>query len=82
MSSILDLFRTEPTVVIGAIGAVLVAILDAAVAFGAPITADQKTALIGVVSAVGLVVTLYAQRSQVVPVAKASLPASLGKPLP
>lgn len=73
MTSILDLFRNEPTVVIGAVGGLVDALILVAVQFGLPINGGQKQAIDAVVLAVGAVVTLLVIRSQVTPVAKVAV---------
>ena len=55
-----NLWETEPVAVSG----LVTVALDAALAFGAPISPDQKTAVIGVVSAIGVLIA----RSKVTPV--------------
>lgn len=60
MNWILDKWRKEPAVIVG----LIVALLDAAVLFGVPLTADQKAALVTIITASGGLVT----RSQVSPV--------------
>ena len=57
---IVNLWETEPL----AVTALITGSLDAAVAFGAPISPDQKTAVIGLVSAIGVLIA----RSKVTPV--------------
>ena len=57
---VVNLWETEPVAVSG----LVTVALDAAVAFGAPISPDQKTAVIGVVSAIGVLIA----RSKVTPV--------------
>lgn len=57
---IINKWETEPV----AISGLVTVLLDAAVAFGAPISPDQKTAVIGIVSAIGIVIA----RRQVTPV--------------
>lgn len=44
-------------------------VLDVAIVFGLPLTADQKTALVAFVTAIGAIVA----RSQVTPVAKVNV---------
>jgi len=59
-------FQWEPAVWMGLIEAVLIL----AVSFGVPITTEQKTAIIGVSSAVIAVIGSFVVRSQVTPTAK------------
>lgn len=61
MNWILDLWAREPVIVT----AVVVALLDAGVAFGLPLSVEQKTALIATVTAIGA----FVARSRVSPVA-------------
>jgi hypothetical protein len=63
---IINIWETEPVAVTG----LITVLLDAAVAFGAPIDDGQKTAVVGVVSAVGVLIA----RSNVTPTAAPSLP--------
>ncbi len=72
MSNLLDLWRAEPALVVGFITAVL----DLGIAFGLPLTADQKVAIIGVVSAALAMLGATLVRAEVTPVAK--LPPSGG----
>lgn len=59
-------FKDEPVMWI----AVITAILDVVVAYGAPVTVDQKTALVGLITAVIPIVAGLVARQQVTPVAK------------
>lgn len=52
--------------------ALVTAVVDLAIAFGAPISMDQKAAIVGAVSAVLAVVGGFVVRSQVTPVAAAA----------
>jgi len=70
MSAIIDLFRTEPTVVIGTLGTVGAGLLALAVSFGLPITDDQRTALYAVGAGLGTLISLVVIRSQVTPNSK------------
>ncbi len=70
MSAIGDLFRNEPTVVIGALGGLVDALVLLAVQLGLPVTTGQKQAIDAVVLALGALVTLFLIRSQVTPIAK------------
>jgi hypothetical protein len=63
-------FPYEPALWVGLVEAVIVLL----VAFGVPITADEKAAVIGLVSAVLAVVGAFITRSQVTPVAKLDNP--------
>jgi hypothetical protein len=60
MNKLLTLIRREPVLLVTLVGATLAA----AVTFGAPITAPEKTAVDGVLVALAAVIT----RSQVTPV--------------
>ncbi len=60
-SGIVSLWENEPVAVTG----LVTAILDAAIAFNAPIDEGQKTAIIAVVSGIGILIA----RKQVTPVA-------------
>ena len=70
MSAILNLFRTEPTVVIGTLGTLGAAVLALAVSFGLPITEDQRTAVYAIAGALGTLISLFVIRSQVTPNSK------------
>lgn len=67
MSIFVNLFRTEPTVVWGAIGSLVTAGIALAVAFGFHLSEPQSTAINVFVGALGAVVTLLVIRSQVTP---------------
>jgi len=56
----IGLWEDEPVAITG----VITALLDAAIAFNAPIAPDQKTAVIAVVSAIGVLIA----RNRVTPV--------------
>jgi hypothetical protein len=58
--AVTGIWTSEPVAVTG----LVTVLLDAAISFGAPISPDQKTAVIGVVSALGILVA----RSKVSPV--------------
>lgn len=60
-AKVISVWENEPVAVSG----LVTVLLDAAVAFGAPISDDQKTAVIAIVSAIGVLIA----RSQVSPVA-------------
>jgi hypothetical protein len=62
----LDKIRNEPAVVVG----LVVAVLTLVVAFGVPISADQKAAVVGVVGAVLTLLGAGVTRSQVSPAQK------------
>lgn len=62
-AKVLGLWESEPVAIV----ALITAALDVATVFGAPISPEQKTAVVGVVSALGVLVA----RNQVTPVAKA-----------
>ncbi len=66
MGAILDklygIWASEPVLVT----TLFTALLDVGIVFGLPLTADQKTALVAFVTAIGAIVA----RSQVTPVAK------------
>ena len=70
----LNLFQTEPAVVIAGIGAILEALLLVLIAFGVPITTDEKLALTGFGTVVITVATGIVTRSQVSPVASLAPP--------
>jgi hypothetical protein len=70
MNSILDLIRTEPTVVWGSIGGIVDAGIVLAVDFGAHIQPSQVLGIDGLIAAVGGFITLLVIRSQVTPNAK------------
>lgn len=57
---VMNLWEDEPVAVTG----IVTALLDAAISFNAPIDADQKTAVIAVVTAVGVLIA----RNRVTPV--------------
>ena len=58
---IIHVWEAEPVAVTG----LVTVLIDAGVAFGLPITPEQKLAVVGVVSALGVLIA----RSQVTPVA-------------
>jgi hypothetical protein len=60
---IVNLWESEPVAVSG----LVTVLLDAGIAFGLPIDPDQKTAVIAVVSAIGVLIA----RSKVTPVTPA-----------
>jgi hypothetical protein len=66
LARIVNLWETQPL----AVTALVTAGIDAAIAFGAPITQDQKTVLIGLISAAGVVVA----HRNVTPTASPTLP--------
>lgn len=59
--------NTEPAITIGGVSAGIAAIIALLVAFGIPITEDQQIAILGVVAAVGPIVTAIITRRFVVP---------------
>lgn len=67
MNTFLNLFRSEPTVVWGAIGSLVTALIALGVAFGLHLSEQQATAINVFVAALGTVVTLLVIRSQVSP---------------
>lgn len=71
MNVFLNLFRSEPTVVWGAIGSLVTALIALGVAFGLHLSEQQATAINVFVGALGTVVTLLVIRSQVTPAAPA-----------
>jgi hypothetical protein len=69
--SLVDLFRSEPALVITAVTGLVDAVLLLLVTFGIPITAPQKAAVDGVLAAVMTLLAVVAGvlvRSQVTPV--------------
>lgn len=60
----------EPVLIIGAVTAVIEALLGAAVLFGLDWTEEQTGAVMGLVLAVGTAVATFLARSQVTPVSK------------
>jgi hypothetical protein len=70
MTTIVNLVKTEPAIVVGFVDALIVL----AITFGVPINEDQKAAIDGLLAAGLAVVAGIAIRSQVSPTA--SLPAS------
>lgn len=63
----LNFARREPALVVAAV----VAILSVVVAFGLPVTHDQKAAIVGVVNAVLAIIGGLTVRAKVSPVTKA-----------
>jgi hypothetical protein len=70
-----DLFAREPALLIAGAGAVAEALLLTLIAFGLPITPDQKLALQALGTVILTVATGIATRSQVTPVAMLPLAA-------
>jgi hypothetical protein len=70
MSSILDLYSSEPLIVNGAVTGVVDAVIFLAVSFGLHISQAQTQGIDGLVAAVSLVALLLISRRQVIPVAK------------
>ncbi len=60
--------KREPAITVGTISAAVAAILTLLVAFGLDITEEQQTAILGVVAAVGPIVTGLLIRRKVSPV--------------
>ncbi len=77
-----NLFANEPAVVIAGAGAILEAVFLVALAFGVPITADQKLALGGLATCVITVLTGWFTRGQVTPVAGLPVIAPVIAPVP
>ena len=82
MNAILDTYRAEPTVVWGAIGALVTAGIALGVAFGLHLTEQQATAINVFVAALGTLVTLLVIRSQVTPAVKAAASAPVPPSVP
>ena len=59
--------KKEPAITIGTISAAVAAVLALLVAFGIPVTDDQQTAILGVVAALGPIVTGLIVRRKVSP---------------
>jgi hypothetical protein len=76
LGRLMNVFRTEPVVAIGTTVAAADALLALGVAFGAPVTVEQKVAIDSAITAVLGVVAMLTIRSQVTPVA------ALPKPTP
>ena len=66
MKSIFTLIRSEPAVITG----LVVAVITLVVAFGIPISDDQRSAIVGLVGAVLAILGAGVVRSQVTPLAK------------
>lgn len=64
--------KSEPAQIIGWLTAIVAAVITLLIAFGVQITADQRTAVLGLLAAIAPVVAAYAIRSQVTPTAKAT----------
>jgi uncharacterized membrane protein len=60
----MNVWQTEPALVV----AVVVAVLDLLIAFGVPVSADQKVTIVALVTAVLTLVGGWVVRSQVSPV--------------
>lgn len=58
---------TEPAISIGAIIALVAAVLAAAVAFGVPITSDQRETILAVIATAGPIVAALFIRGRVTP---------------
>ncbi len=76
----MNLFAEEPALIIAGIGGLVGAVLTLAIAFGAPITPDQKTALTTFIGIVVMIVTGWFIRGQVT--APANLPGPIPIPIP
>lgn len=59
--------KKEPAITIGTISAAVAAVLALLVAFGIPVTEEQQTAILGVVAALGPIVTGLIVRRKVSP---------------
>jgi len=57
--------KREPTISIGAISAAVAAVLTLITAFGVELTEEQTTAILGVIAAVGPIVTSLVIRRKV-----------------
>ena len=68
MKSIFTLIRSEPAVITG----LVVAVITLVVAFGIPISDDQRSAIVGLVGAVLAILGGGVVRSQVTPTNKAA----------
>jgi len=62
--------KREPAITVGTISAAVAAVLALLVAFGIPVTDDQQTAILGVVAALGPIVTGLIVRRKVTPTSK------------
>lgn len=62
--------KREPAITVGAISAAVAAVLALLVAFGIPVTEEQQTAILGVVAAIGPIVTGLLIRRKVSPAVK------------
>ncbi len=62
----MNIWQAEPAVIVAFVEAIIVLL----VAFGVPITSDQKVAIIGLTSAVLAVIGGFVVRSQVTPTTK------------
>ncbi|MBO0883964.1 MAG: hypothetical protein J2P17_27250, partial [Mycobacterium sp.] len=63
-------FNAEPAMWVG----VIVALLNLAMAFGAPISPDQKAAILGVIDAASVIIGSIVIRQNVTPVASLTQP--------
>ena len=59
--------KKEPAITVGTISAAVAAVLALLVSFGIPVTEDQQTAILGVVAALGPIVTGLIVRKKVSP---------------
>ncbi len=71
--------KYEPAVVAGALQVLVAAVIGLAVAFGAPVTDEQAAAIVAAVTALTAVVSAFAVRARVTPVAKLD---AAGVPVP
>lgn len=67
-----DNFSREPAVYIAGVGALVEAALVVGIAFGLPVTPDQKLVVTGFVTVLVTVLTGFVTRTQVQPVAHSS----------
>lgn len=75
----MKLFSTEPALIIAGIGSLIGAVITLAVAFGVPITPDQKLALTTFIGIVVMITTGWFIRGQVT--APANLPSPVTPPV-
>lgn len=61
--------QKEPAAIIAAIGAAATVVIGLAVAFGAPITPDQQSAILIAIPPIGILVVLLVTRPKVTPAA-------------
>ena len=65
-----ELFRYEPVVITNVITGLVTAFIVLFIAFGVPITEEQKAAILTLVSGLALVIATYVARDKVTPMAK------------